>query len=185
MQLLRLKTLPVIFVAVQDLTLIVSVKTSQRCKALGFEGMHFKWDRDRQKWYGPISLKNLEALDRWPEAELSTEARQALGVFREAERRLREVVLEDPSYSLRWATYFYIIDEIRGPKMPRKRWSWLSTVPWVASGVEAARGLWREARSGCASAVGNISPRSSSRSMTFNTNWLNAIELLEMHAKNL
>jgi len=40
-------------------------------KALGFEGMHFKCDRDRQKWYGPISRKNLEALDRWKEAELS------------------------------------------------------------------------------------------------------------------
>ena len=38
MQPLRLKTLPVIFVAVQDLTLIVSGKTRQRCKALGFEG---------------------------------------------------------------------------------------------------------------------------------------------------
>ena len=65
---LRLKTLPVIFVAVQDLTLIVSGKTRQRCRDLGFEGMHFKWDRDRQKWYGPVSLKNLEALDGWPEA---------------------------------------------------------------------------------------------------------------------
>ena len=68
MQPLRLKTLPVIFVAVRDLTLIVSGKTRKRCKALGFEGWHFKWDRDRQKWYGPVSLKNLEALDGWPEA---------------------------------------------------------------------------------------------------------------------
>ena len=90
MQLPRLKTFPVIFVAVQDLTLIVSGKTRQRCKALGFEGMHFKWDRDRQKWYGPVSRKNLEALDRWPEAELSPEARQALDEFREAERKRQE-----------------------------------------------------------------------------------------------
>ena len=90
MQPLRLKTFPVIFVAVQDLTLIVSGKTRQRCKAMGFEGMHFKWDRDRQMWYGPISRKNLEALERWPEAELSPDARQALGELREAERRLRE-----------------------------------------------------------------------------------------------
>ena len=90
MQPLRLKTLPVIFVAVQDLTLIVSGKTRQRRKALGFEGMHFKWDRDRQKWYGPISLKNLEALDRWQEVELSPEARQAMDEFRVAERRRRE-----------------------------------------------------------------------------------------------
>ena len=86
----QLKTLPVIFVAVRDLTLIVSGKTRRRCKALGFEGMHFKWDRDRQKWYGPVNLKNMKALDRWPEAELSPEARQALGEFREAERRRRE-----------------------------------------------------------------------------------------------
>ncbi len=64
MQPLRLKTLPVIFVAVQNLKLIVGVKTRQRCKALGFEGMHFKWDRGQQKWYGPIGLKKLEALDR-------------------------------------------------------------------------------------------------------------------------
>lgn len=90
MQPLRLKTPPVIFVTVQDLTLIVSGKTRRRCKALGFEGMQFKWDRDRQEWYGPISLKNLEALDRWQEVELSTEARQALDEFREAERRRRE-----------------------------------------------------------------------------------------------
>lgn len=90
MQPLRLKTLPVIFVAVQDLTLIVSGKTRRRCKALGFEGMHFKWDRDRQKWYGPVSLKNLEALDRWQEVELSPEAQQVLGEFREAEGRRRE-----------------------------------------------------------------------------------------------
>jgi len=89
-QLPRLKTFPVIFVAVQDLTLIVSGKTRQRCKALGFEGMHFKWDRDRQKWYGPVSRKNLEALDRWPEAELSPEVRQALDEFREAERKRQE-----------------------------------------------------------------------------------------------
>ena len=90
MQPLRLKTLPVIFVAVQDLTLIVSGKTRQKCKALGFEGMQFKWDRDRQRWCGPISRKNLEALARWPEVELSPEARQALDEFREAERKRRE-----------------------------------------------------------------------------------------------
>jgi hypothetical protein len=56
-------------------------------KALGFEGMQFKWDRDRQKWYGPLTLKNLETLDRWQEVELSPEARQALDEFREVERR--------------------------------------------------------------------------------------------------
>jgi hypothetical protein len=44
----------------------------------------------RREWNKPISLKNLEALDRWPEVELSPEARQALDEFREAERRRRE-----------------------------------------------------------------------------------------------
>jgi len=45
---------------------------------------------------------------------------------------LREEDLEDPPYRLRCleATYFYIISGIRGPRMPRRRVSWLSTVPW-------------------------------------------------------
>ena len=50
---------------------------------------------------------------------------------------LREEVLEAPPYCLGGleATYFYIINGIRGPRMPRRRGSWLSTVPWVG-GVE-------------------------------------------------
>jgi hypothetical protein len=90
MQPLRPKASPVIFVAVWDLTLIVRGKTPQRYKALGFEGMQFKWDRNRQQWYGPLSLRNLETLDRWPEVALSPEARQALDELRAAERRRRE-----------------------------------------------------------------------------------------------
>ncbi len=43
----QLKASSLIFVAVRDLSIIVSGKTRQRCKALGFEGMRFKWDRDR------------------------------------------------------------------------------------------------------------------------------------------
>ncbi|GEM_PF-4119692 len=35
--------------------------------------------------------------------------------------------------------------------MPRRRGSWLSTVPWVRVGEEAARGLGMEALSGCGS----------------------------------
>jgi len=31
--------------------------------------MDFKWDRDRKKWYGPISLNNLEGLDGFLEVE--------------------------------------------------------------------------------------------------------------------
>ena len=86
----RLKAPPAIFVAVRDLTITVKGQTRPRCRALGYEEMHFKWDRDRQQWYGPLTLKNLEALGRWPEAELSPEARQALEEFRKAARRRRE-----------------------------------------------------------------------------------------------
>jgi hypothetical protein len=136
---LRPKTLHVIFVAGQDLTLIVSVKTRRRCKALGFDGMHFKWDRDRQKWYGPISLENLEALDSWPEAELSPEARLAVDEFRGArgnggstagEGFRGSSILPAVSGGDGRATNFYIIGGIRGTRMPRRRVSWHSTVPW-------------------------------------------------------
>ena len=37
--------------------------------------------------------------------------------------------------------------------MPRRRGSWLSTVPWVGGGEEAARGLLGETLLGCAYAV--------------------------------
>ena len=86
----RLKAPPAIFVAVQDLTITVKGQTRQRYRALGYEGMQFKWDRDRQQWYGPLTLKNLEALERWPEAELSPEARQAMDELRKTARRRRE-----------------------------------------------------------------------------------------------
>ena len=85
-----LKPHPSIFVAVQDLTITVKVQTRPRYRALGYEGMQFKWDRDRQQWYGPLTLKNLETLERWPEAELSPEARQAMDEFQKAARRRRE-----------------------------------------------------------------------------------------------
>ena len=85
-----LKAPPAIFVAVQDLTITVKGQTRQRYRALGYEGMQFKWDRDRQQWYGPLTLKNLEALERWTEAEFSPEARQAMDEFRKVARRRRE-----------------------------------------------------------------------------------------------
>jgi len=84
-----LKAPPIIFVAVQDLTITVKGQTRPRYRALGYEGMQFKWDRDRQQWYGPLTLKNLEALEGWPEAELSPEARQAMEEFRKAARKRR------------------------------------------------------------------------------------------------
>jgi len=85
-----LKAPPIIFVAVQDLTITVKGQTRPRYRALGYEGMQFKWDRDRQQWYGPLTLKNLEALERWPEAELSPEALQVLGDFQKAARKRRK-----------------------------------------------------------------------------------------------
>ena len=59
---------------------------------------------------------------------------------------LREDVLEDPPHCLRCleSTYFYIIRESEALRMPRRRGSWLSTVP-SGDGEEAARGLWRGA----------------------------------------
>lgn len=90
MQSPRHKALPLIFVAVRDVSIIVKGKTWPRARALGFEGMRFKWDRDRQHWRGPLTLRNLEALNSWPEAELSLEARQAIENFREAARKQRE-----------------------------------------------------------------------------------------------
>jgi hypothetical protein len=86
----RLKPLPSIFVAVRGLTITVKGQTRPRYKALGYEGIQFKWDRDRQQWHGPLTLKNLEALERWPEAALSPEARQAMEEFRKEARRRRD-----------------------------------------------------------------------------------------------
>ena len=86
----RLRAPPAIFVAVRDLTITVKGQTRPRYRALGYDGMHFKWDRDRQQWYGPLTLKSLEALERWPEVELSPEARQAMEGFWKAARRGRE-----------------------------------------------------------------------------------------------
>jgi hypothetical protein len=43
--------------------------------------------------------------------------------------------------------------------MPRRRGSWLSTVPWVWGARGGRPGLWRGAISGCGSVVGNISLR--------------------------
>jgi len=73
-----------IFVGVRDVSIVVSGHTRPRAKALGFDGLGLKWDRDRQEWHGPLSLKNLAILERWPEVELSAEAKQAMESFREA-----------------------------------------------------------------------------------------------------
>jgi hypothetical protein len=110
-QLLQLKASSLIFVDVRDLTLIVSGKTRHRRKALGFDGMRFKWDRDRQKWYGPLTLRNLEALDRWPEAELSPEARLAKVTLKDTrEAKIPEAELMEACDSIEqvsWKIIFF------------------------------------------------------------------------------
>ncbi len=78
------KTLPRIFVKVRDTKIIVSGHTGPRAKVLGFNGLGLKWDRGQQTWYGPLSLKNLAILDRWPEVELSAEAAETMETFRVA-----------------------------------------------------------------------------------------------------
>ena len=78
------KTLPRIFVDVREVEIVVKGQTGPRSRALGFHGLGLKWNRDRQHWYGPLTLKNLAILDRWPEVELSAEAKQAMESFREA-----------------------------------------------------------------------------------------------------
>jgi len=71
-QLLQLKASSLIFVAVRDLTLIVSGKTRQRCKAL----------------------------DMWPEVELSAEARLAKVTLKDArEANIPEAELMEASDS--------------------------------------------------------------------------------------
>ena len=77
-----LKLRSLIFVSVRDVSIVVSGHTRLRAKALGFYGLGLKWDRDQQQWYGPLSLKNLAILERWPEVELSAEAREEMEAFR-------------------------------------------------------------------------------------------------------
>jgi len=78
------KTISIIFVNVRDVSIIVSGHTGPRAKALGFNGLGLKWNRDQQTWYGPLNLKNLATLDRWPEVELSAEAIESMEAFRTA-----------------------------------------------------------------------------------------------------
>ena len=85
------KTLPRIFLKVRDTKIIVSGHTGLRAKALGFNGLGLKWNRDRQTWNGPLNLKNLATLDRWPEVELSAEARECMEAFRTAAAAKREI----------------------------------------------------------------------------------------------
>jgi len=62
----------------------------------------------------------------------------------EAAGVLLEEVLEDPPYCLRCLgeIYIYIIRGIRGPRMPRRRVSWLSTVPWMGVRRGGRPGTW-------------------------------------------
>ncbi len=81
---MQVKTLPRIFVDVREVEIVVKGQTGPRAKALGFNGLGLKWNRDKQYWYGPLNLKNLAILDRWPEVELSAEARAEMEAFRKS-----------------------------------------------------------------------------------------------------
>ncbi|HUS75817.1 MAG TPA: hypothetical protein VMY43_07390 [Methanothrix sp.] len=69
--------------------------------------MHFKWDRDRQKWYGQLSLKNLED-DDWQVREHAAEALGYLGAPAAPEANARTIsirptlILDDISAKMDW-----------------------------------------------------------------------------------
>ena len=87
MQQPQLKTIPRIKVDVYDIHIFVSGRTGPRAYALGFKGLGFKWDRDKQRWKGPLKLSNLRILDKWPEVERSPKAQEALETFEKAEEK--------------------------------------------------------------------------------------------------
>jgi len=77
----------IITVDVKDLSIIVKGRTSPRAKVLGYGGLGFKWDRDRNRWRGRLTLFNLRILSKWPEVMLSNEARQAIEKFEQAQAK--------------------------------------------------------------------------------------------------
>ena len=83
----QLITLPGIRVDVYDIHIFVSGRTGPRAYALGFKGLGFKWDRDKQRWKGPLKLSNLRILDKWPEVELSPKAQEAQETSRRRKRK--------------------------------------------------------------------------------------------------
>lgn len=77
----------IITVDVKDLSIIVKGRTGPRAKVLGYGGLGFKWDRDRNRWRGRLTLFNLRILSKWPEVMLSNEARQAIEEFEQAQAK--------------------------------------------------------------------------------------------------
>lgn len=63
-----------IFVDVIDTQIRVSGDTFQLAKALGGQGLGFKFDRNEKVWKGPLSLKALEFLQGQSGAILTTPA---------------------------------------------------------------------------------------------------------------
>ena len=76
-----------ITVDVKDLSIIVKGRTAPRAGALGYKGLGFKYDRDRNRWRGRLTLFNLRILSKWPEVILSNEARQAIEEFEQAQAK--------------------------------------------------------------------------------------------------
>ena len=77
----------IITVDVKDLSIIVRGRTAPRAGALGYKGLGFKYDRDRNRWRGRLTLFNLRILSKWPEVMLSNEARQAIEEFEQAQAK--------------------------------------------------------------------------------------------------
>lgn len=86
----EVRQLPVIVVNVNDVSLFVKGQTGPRAKALGWQGLGLKWDRDRQRWKGPLSLKTLRALNKWPEVRLNHWAQKAMEEMETAEQKRNE-----------------------------------------------------------------------------------------------
>lgn len=83
----EVRQLPIITVNVNEVSLFVRGRTGPRSKALGWAGLGLKWDRDRQRWKGPLSLKTLRALNKWLEVRLTYWAKKAMEEMELAEEK--------------------------------------------------------------------------------------------------
>ena len=88
-----LPKIPSIFVKIDSRTppwLLVSGKTWNRNRDLGFEGLGFKWKPKKKAWEKLWSLRDYEALESWPEVGISPEARDKARLSRESVARQQE-----------------------------------------------------------------------------------------------
>jgi len=89
---------PFIFVKLDSRTppwLVVSGKTWNRNRDLGFEGLGIKWNSKKKAWEKLWSLRDYEILESWPEVGISPEARDKARLQQIGEnRRRREAEME-------------------------------------------------------------------------------------------